>query len=177
MKAACYLRVSSTKQDSTNQLPGIRAWCESHCYELAEIYQESESAWRQGHQHELKRLLDDLRSGKRHYDCLVIWALDRLSRQGIGSLLQLINTFEVYGCHVVSIQESWTQDTGPMRELFLAMAGWAAKLESDRRSERTLAGLERAKANGVKLGRPVGSKDTKQRRRAGYLARYAGGVK
>lgn len=170
--ACCYLRVSTTRQDADNQLPSIRAWCESNKYELVEIYQESESAWKAGHQHELKRLLDDLRTGKRHYDCLVVWALDRLCRQGIGALLQLINTFEVHGCHVISVNESWTQATGPMRELFIAMAAWAGKFESDRRSERTLAGLARAKANGKVLGRPHGAKDSKKRRRAGYLMRY-----
>jgi len=173
MKAAAYIRVSSARQDSGNQLPGIRAWCESHGYELVEIYEESESAWRQGHQKELSRLLADLRSGKRHYECLVIWSLDRLSRGGIATLLQLINVFELHGCYVISIQESWTQDTGPMREIFLAFAGWAAKFESDRRSERTLAGLDKAIANGKKLGRPVGSKDKGKRKRTGYLLRYA----
>jgi len=163
MKAACYLRVSTGQQEVSNQLPAIKAWCESRDYELAEVYQEAESAWRNGHQHELSRLLSDIRSGKRRYDVLVVWALDRLSRQGIGAVLQLISSFEVYGCHVSSIQESWTQDTGPMRELFIAVAAWAGKFESDRRSERTLAGIERARAEGKRLGRPPGRKDSKKR--------------
>ena len=105
---------------------------------------------------------------------LLIWALDRLSRQGIGPLLQLINSFEVYGCHVVSVNENWTHpDAGPMREMFIAMSAWAAKFESDRRSERTKAGLARAIANGKKLGRPAGKKDKGKRKRTGYLPRYA----
>lgn len=165
MKAACYLRVSTRQQDVSNQLPAIKAWCESRGYELAEVYQENESAWRNGHQHELSRLLSDIRGGKRRYDVLIVWALDRLSRQGIGPVLQLVSSFETYGCHVISIQESWTQDTGPMRELFIAMAAWAGKFESDRRSERTKAGLDRARANGKKLGRPVGKRDGKPRRK------------
>ncbi len=57
MKAACYLRVSTGQQDVSNQLPAIKAWCESRGYELAEIYAENESAWRVGHQRELARLL------------------------------------------------------------------------------------------------------------------------
>jgi len=116
----------------------------------------------------------DIRGGKRKYDVLLIWALDRLSRQGIGPLLQLINSFEVYGCHVVSVNESWTHpDAGPMREMFIAMSAWASKFESDRRSERTKAGLARAISRGKKLGRPIGSKDTGKRKRTGYLLRYA----
>jgi len=45
-------------------------------------------------------------------------------------------------------------------------------MESARRSERTRAGLERARAEGRTLGRPTGSKDKKRRKRAGYVARW-----
>ena len=175
MKAACYLRVSTGQQDVSNQLPAIKTWCESRGYELAEVYQEAESAWRNGHQHELGRLLSDIRGGKRRYDVVLVWALDRLCRQGIGAVLQLVSTFETYGCHVISIQESWTQDTGPMRELFIAMAAWAGKFESDRRSERTKAGLDRARASGKTLGRPKGSRDSKKRvKKRPVIYRYGG---
>ena len=142
---------------------------------MAEVYQEAESAWRNGHQHELGRLLSDIRGGKRRYDVVLVWALDRLCRQGIGPVLQLVSTFETYGCHVISIQESWTQDTGPMRELFIAMAAWAGKFESDRRSERTKAGLDRARASGKTLGRPKGSRDSKKRiKKRPVVYRYGG---
>ena len=173
MKAACYLRVSTGQQDVSNQLPAIKEWCDRRGYEMGEVYQEVESAWRAGHQRELSRLLDDIRSGRRKFDYLIVWALDRLCRQGIGPVLQLVSTFETYGVKVISLQESWTATEGPMRELFIAMAAWAGKFESDRRSERTKAGLTRAVANGKKLGRPAGRKDKKKRRRSGYLLRYA----
>jgi len=174
MKAALYIRVSTTEQNVDNQLPALEAYADSRGWQIVETYRENESAWRAGHQRELARLLADIRGGKRKYDVLLIWALDRLSRQGIGPLLQLINSFEVYGCHVVSVNENWTHpDAGPMREMFIAMSAWAAKFESDRRSERTKAGLARAIANGKKLGRPAGKKDKGKRKRTGYLLRYA----
>ncbi|MFC2067735.1 recombinase family protein [Chloroflexota bacterium] len=173
MRVTAYLRVSSDQQTTDNQLPSIKAWCESRGYELMDVYAENESAWRNGHQKELARLLGDLRSGRRKFDILLIWSLDRLSRQGIGAILQLISIFETHGCQVISIQESWTAVDGPMRELFIAMTAWAAKFESDRRSERTKAGLVRAVASGKKLGRPSGSKDKGRRKRIGYLLRYA----
>ena len=174
MKAALYLRVSTTEQNVDNQLPALEAYADSRGWQIVETYRENESAWRAGHQRELARLLADIRCGKRKYDVLLIWALDRLSRQGIGPLLQLINSFEVYGCHVVSVNENWTHpDAGPMREMFIAMSAWAAKFESDRRSERTKTGLARAIANGKKLGRPAGKKDKGKRKRTGYLLRYA----
>jgi DNA invertase Pin-like site-specific DNA recombinase len=165
MNVAAYLRVSTSDQHPDNQLPAIRAWCESRNYDLVEIYQENESAWKSGHQHELARLLNDLRRGRRRYEYLVVWSLDRLSRQGVAAILHLINTFELYDCKVVSISESWTMVDGPSRELFIAVTGWVAKFESDRRSERTKAGLVKARANGKSLGRPIGKKDSKKRRK------------
>ena len=65
---------------------------------------------------------------------------------------------------VLSYQESWTEAPGELAELLYALTGWVARMESQRRSERTKAGLARAVAQGKKLGRPKGSKDKKRRR-------------
>jgi len=169
VNVAAYLRVSTGEQSAENQLPAITAYCETQGWQLEGIYYiytESESAWRAGHQRELSKLLNDMRSGRRKFGAVLVWALDRLSRQGIGPLLQLINTFELYDCHVISVNEAWTHpEAGPMREMFIAMSGRAAKFESDRKSERTKAGLARAVANGTRLGRPAGKKDSKPRRK------------
>lgn len=174
-KAACYIRVSTSDQSAENQLPAIRQYCDHHNYELADIYQENESAWRDGHQRELARLLDDIRHGKRHYDVLVVWALDRLTRSGIRAIFPLLDAFELYNVHVVSIQDAWLQqETGPGRDMFISIAAWAAKFESDRKSANTRAGLERARANGKRLGRPPGSKDKeKRRKKRPVVFRYA----
>ncbi len=174
MRACAYLRVSTGQQDTSNQLPAIQAWCESHGQELTEIYSENESAWKAGHQKELSRLLDDLRSGKRKYDIVICWALDRLSRQGAASILNLVNTFKAYGVRVVSLNESWTELPGELGEVLFAIAGWVARMESQRRSERTRAGLARVRANGSKSGVGIGKrgKDKSKRKRAGYLNRY-----
>ena len=60
-----------------------------------------------------------------------------------------------------------------MLDLLLAIAGRVARMESNRRSERTKAGLQRAISQGKRLGRPPGSKDKKRRSRRGYLLRWA----
>jgi putative DNA-invertase from lambdoid prophage Rac len=172
MKTAAYLRVSSAEQHSDNQLPAIIQWIKSHNGELVEVYAENESAWKAGHQKELARLLDELRSGRRKYDTLVVWALDRLSRQGAASILNLINTFKAYGVHVISLNESWTELPGELGEVLFAIAGWVARMESERRSERTRAGLARVRAQGKKLGRPPGAKDKDVRRKSGYINRW-----
>jgi putative DNA-invertase from lambdoid prophage Rac len=170
MKCAGYLRVSTGEQTTDNQLPAIRQWCASRGYELSEIYQENESAWRSGHQHELSRLLADIRSGKRKYDYLVIWSLDRLCRSGIGPIFSLIASFRRYGCQVVSCNESWLETSGPATDLLIAVTKWIAEFESHRRSERVKAGLARIREDGKRINRR--GKDKKPRRTRGYIERW-----
>jgi len=173
MKAALYLRVSTTEQNVDNQLPALEAYADSRGWQIVEVYQENESAWKSGHQKELARLLADCRNGRHRIDVVLMWALDRLSREGAAAILNLVNTFKAYGVRVISYQESWTEAPGAIGEVLYAIAGWVAKMESERRSERTKAGLARAIASGKRLGRPAGSKDGGKRKRTGYLLRYA----
>jgi putative DNA-invertase from lambdoid prophage Rac len=164
-KVAAYVRVSSDEQTTENQLPAIRSWCEGRGYELTAVYLENESAWRAGHQHELCRLLSDIRSGKRKYDVLVVWALDRLSRQGPLHVLTLIDSLKNQGVKVESLQEPFTSLPYGFDSVIYSFLAWTGKWESDRKSINTRAGLARAKANGKRLGRPPGSKDKKKRRK------------
>ncbi|MFC2038369.1 recombinase family protein [Chloroflexota bacterium] len=70
-----------------------------------------------------------------------------------------------YWVKLISYQEPWTETPGEIREVLYALTGWVARMESQRRSERTKAGLVRVKAQGKRLGRPPGSKDKRKRRR------------
>jgi putative DNA-invertase from lambdoid prophage Rac len=103
---------------------------------------------------------------------LLVWALDRLAREGPLDTLQVVERFAKLGVQVVSHQESWTEGAGELRDLLLAIVGWVARFESVRRSERTKAGIERARSQGKALGRRPGSKDGQRRRRSGYVARW-----
>ena len=166
-RAAIYLRVSTDDQCAENQLPSLEEWAVRNTLRIVGVYREEVTAWKNGHQVELKRLLSDALYGK--FDYLIIWALDRLTREGAAKLMTLINTLGQRGVKVISIQEPFTQAVmGPMgeiiTELLYALYGCMAKLESQRRSERTKAGLARARAQGTRLGRPLGSKDRRKRR-------------
>ncbi|MFC1981419.1 recombinase family protein [Chloroflexota bacterium] len=171
MNIAAYIRVSTGEQSADNQLPGIMAYCKAKGWPEPTVYAESGSAWNQGHQPVLAKLLGELRSGKKKYACVIVWSIDRLSRAGIGEIFTLIKSFQQYSCHVVSCQESWL-DGSKHSELLLAITSWIAEFESVRRSERTKAGLARVKREGKKLGRPSGAKDKGTRRKAGYLNRW-----
>ncbi len=96
---------------------------------------------------------------------MLVWALDRLSREGALAILSLVNKLSSCGVKVLSYQESWNEAPGELAELLYALTGWVARMESQRRSERTRAGLAGVKAQGKRLGRPPGSKDKRKRRR------------
>jgi hypothetical protein len=122
---------------------------------------ETESAWKAGHQHELSRLKAD--ASRRKFDAVLVWALDRLSREGALTILQLVSTFKVYGVKVLSYQESWTEVRGNLRRSCLpSPAGWLTWRASGVRN-----GLKpgwpgsklRAKSLVVPRGRKTGEKE------------------
>ena len=138
-------------------------WAKQRGYEVVSTYQEEESAWKAGHQKELANLVTDAR--RRKFQAVLVWALDRLSREGALAILSLVQKLSACGVKVLSYQESWTEAPGELAELLYALTGWVARMESQRRSERTKAGLARVKAQGKRLGRPPGSKDKRRRKR------------
>lgn len=160
MKAAIYLRCSTSEQDTENQLAPLQRLAEARNWNIGAIYRENETAWKSGHQPQLAQLLID--AAGREYDIVLVFALDRLTRQGPAAILNLVNTFSVYGCKVISYNESWTEAPGIAGEIMLAIAGWTAKMESDRKSQNTLAGLAKARANGK--GKRGKDKEPRKRR-------------
>ena len=163
MRIAIYSRISTSEQDTTNQSEVLSNWADQRGWEVLQVYEEQESAWKAGHQRELARLLDYAR--KRRFDAVLVWALDRLSREGALAILTLVHKLNSCGVKVLSYQESWTEVPGELGELLYALTGWVARMESQRRSERTRAGLARVVAQGKKLGRPRGAKDKRKRKR------------
>ncbi len=163
MKVCIYSRVSTSEQDAKNQSVVLTDWANQRGYQVVKVYKEQESAWKSGHQRELANLVADAR--QRKFQTVLVWALDRLSREGALAILSLVNKLSSCGVKVLSYQESWTEAPGELAELLYALTGWVARMESQRRSERTRAGLARVKAQGRRLGRPPGSKDKRKRSR------------
>ena len=171
-KAAIWLRVSTGEQHVENQLPDLQAWAERRGWEVARTYTVAESAFRGAHQKHLTEVYADAQHG--HFTILLVWALDRLSREGPQAILEIVNRMDKAGCQVYSYHETWTEVAGSMRELLLAIVGWIAREESERRSQRTKAGMARARAGGKMMGRPKGALDRRKRRTGGYFDRYRG---
>ena len=171
-RAALWLRVSDpARQTPENQLAPLKAEAERRGLEVVKVYEVGESAFQGAHLKALSEVYADARAGR--FKVLLVWSLDRLSRQGAAAILEIVTTLAERKVELVSLNEPWLDTIGTFREPLLAIMGWVAQYESERRSERTRAGLERARANGRVLGRPKGSRDKRKRRRGGYYARYA----
>lgn len=171
MKLAMWLRVSGDEQETENQRLQLESEAERRGAEIVKVYDFTASAFQGAHLQKLKEVYWDANSGV--FDGLLFWSLDRLSREGPLATLGIVDRLSKRGVTMISLQEPWLEVSGEFRELLIAITGWVARFESERRSERTIAGLERARANGVKLGRPQGAKDKRQRRTGGYHARFA----
>jgi len=162
MKTALYIRVSTAEQDTTNQLLTLEDYAKRRGFEVYRIYSEAETAWKNGHQAELAKLLDDAQRGK--FQVVLVWALDRLSREGALAILSLVDRLKRHGVRVISVQEPWTEAPGELADILYAITGWVARMESQRRSERTKAGLERARHNGKPIGKRGPDKRKRRRR-------------
>ena len=172
MKAAIWARVSTTDQETENQLSNLKSWAIAKDLEVVETYSINESAYRGEQRNALEAMYRDAHQGR--FEVLLVWSLDRLSREGIRHTLEVFNKLAGHGVQVLSYQEPWTASAGPeIRELMISITGWIANQYSRRLSKNTKAEMARAKANGQRLGRPPGAKDKNHRRRSGYFLRYA----
>jgi DNA invertase Pin-like site-specific DNA recombinase len=101
-----------------------------------------------------------------------VWALDRITREGAEGALRIIRMFRERGCVLVSVGGLAEHlPRGPGRPGGLRRLGMAQQ-ESQRRSERIRAGLERRRRQGLPVGRQPGAKDRTPRKRSGYVARW-----
>jgi DNA invertase Pin-like site-specific DNA recombinase len=171
-KAAIWIRVSTGEQEAANQLPDIEKFAQHHGYQIVEPrYEVTDSAWNGGkdggeYRRKLKQAQDDAWAGK--FSTLIIWSLDRITREGAEGALRVIRLFRERGCLVVSVQESWLNGSPEVVDVLIAFAGWQAERESKRRSERIRTAIERRKKAGTWVGR---GKDQHKRRTSGYFAR------
>lgn len=106
---------------------------------------------------ELAKALEYLREG----DALVVYKLDRLARS-TKKLIEISELLESRKIELISIRDQIDTTTAVGRAMFKMLAV-IAELERDIISERTLAGLEAARARGRKGGRPpIDEKKIKQ---------------
>jgi DNA invertase Pin-like site-specific DNA recombinase len=104
-------------------------------------------------------------ASRREFDILLFWSLDRLSPEGTVETLNHLQRLTGYGVNYRSFTEQYLDSTGIFKEAVIGILAAVAKQERVRLSERTVAGLERARAQGRVGGRPRLADDFKLVRR------------
>ncbi|SRR6266702_871545 len=155
-RVAIYARVSTEDrgQDPENQLAQLRAWCASAGHENVAEYVDRASGGKGADKR--PRFAAMLEAAhRRQFDVLLVWALDRLSREGMVATVGYLQRLTDAGAAFHSYSEPYlATDSEIARNILLAAMSSLAKVERARISERTKAGLARVRAKGVRLGRP-----------------------
>ncbi|RDU77894.1 recombinase family protein [Aeromonas veronii] len=155
-----YCRVSTVEQTTENQV--IEITKRGYTVEPHRVVTETISGSTQASTRpEFKKLLERMESG----DTLVVLKLDRLGRDNIDVQTTITNLTE-RGIKVVSLDLPVSDLTSPEGKLMLQLMGAFAEFERNRIRERTQEGLQRAKAEGKALGRPVAIDTTEAVQRA-----------
>jgi DNA invertase Pin-like site-specific DNA recombinase len=85
----------------------------------------------------------------------LFWALDRFSREGMTQTIIHLQRLSSNGVAFHSYTEPHlATDNELVRNILLALLSSLAKVEAQKISERTRAGMARAKAKGATIGRP-----------------------
>jgi len=89
---------------------------------------------------------------KKSFDMVLVWSLDRLGRS-LKHCLELLQELQELKVDLFFQQQGMDTSTSSGKLMF-SMIGAFAEFERNLIRERVLAGQMRAKANGVKIGRP-----------------------
>jgi DNA invertase Pin-like site-specific DNA recombinase len=155
-RAAIYARVSTDDKGQTpdNQLLQLRAWCERMGYPVVREYVEHENGGK-GIEYRKQLAAMFTSAARREFDLLLVWSLDRFSREGMAATVGHLQRLASHGVAFRSFtEEHLSTENELVRNILLATLSSLAKLEREKVSQRTKAGLERARARGKVLGRP-----------------------
>jgi DNA invertase Pin-like site-specific DNA recombinase len=141
------------RQEVENQLLVLRDFCAKAGWAVNpdHVYIDRQSGKRSDNRAGFQAMMTA--ASKREFDAVVTWALDRLSREGLWQTFDHLKRLKRYGVEFISYQEAHFRTNGPAGELMIAIAAWIAEQERIRISERTKAGLARARRQGRVGGR------------------------
>lgn len=153
MQVAIYARVSTDdgRQHTDNQLTDLREYCAKRDWTIVREYVDEVSGGT-SERPQFKRLFAD--AHRRKFDVVLFWALDRFSREGALETLQHLQRLDSHGVAWKSLTEEYLDSAGVFKDAIVSIMATLAKQERIKLSERTKAGLERAKSQGKQLGRP-----------------------
>ncbi len=153
MKAGIYARVSTSdkEQNPLTQLLPMREFAKNQDWETSSEFIDYAPATDLVHRTAWKELLD--LASRRHIDVILVWRMDRAFR----SVLDAATTLErlrTWGVGLRSYSEPWLDTTSPFGEALYYITVAYAQMERGILRERVIAGMERARKQGHKIGRP-----------------------
>lgn len=152
MRVFGYARVSTKDQSLEIQIEKIREVCKNREFELVQIFSEKASGKNVSGREAFLDMLDSLKTNPLSIDVVLVYKLDRLGR----SLPDLINTTKFFGdcgIQLISITDNIDTTTSQGR-LFFHLMSAIAEFERELIYERTQAGIQKARQEGKKFGRP-----------------------
>jgi putative DNA-invertase from lambdoid prophage Rac len=160
-RVAIYARVSSTKQETENQVAQLNEYSSKMGWSVVRVLRETEHGW----EPDRKKLTELFgMAERREIDIALVWALDRFSRQGIGPTIHLIDGLHASGVRLWSYREAFLRETDPsVSKLMVSILAWVAEQEHLRISDRTKAGLERVRKEQRSYDAPRGKRPVGRR--------------
>ena len=169
MQTSIYCRVSTKdKQDITTQETFLKEYAERNQLNIYNIYSDVGESGSKDSRPEFDKLLHDMRQG--HFKAILTYKLDRIGRS-LSHLIKLFEEFKAKGIDFISATQN-INTTTPEGRMFLHILMTLSQYERELTINRINAGLDRAKKQGKRLGRPQGKKDSKRRRLSGYYQRW-----
>src|SRR5215471_1264602 len=151
-RAAIYCRVSTRGHGQTTdtQAVALREYAARRDFQIVDEYRDEGISGAKDHRPELDRMMSDAR--KRRFDAVLVARFDRFARS-TKHLVLALEEFQALGIDFISLNESIDTST-PMGRMVFTVIAAVAELERSIIKERVQAGVERARKQGRRLGRP-----------------------
>jgi len=152
-KVAIYGRVSTSDQTTENQILKLKEMVEINNWDLIDIYIDEGISGTKGRNKrpEFDRLCKDM--VRRKFNRILVWDVSRLGRS-LQHLVEFLNDVQSVNCNLY-IHQSGLDTSTPSGRMMFQMVGVFAEFEREMISERVKSGLDRVRAKGKKLGRPI----------------------
>ena len=150
-----YIRVSSDKQTVENQRFEIEKFCKAQKLQIDDWIEETIS----GTKNYTKRQLGDLLKKVQKGDVIICSELSRLGRN-LFMIMEILNICMRKECRVWTIKDNYRLGDDIQSKVLAFAFGLSAEIERNLISQRTKEALARKKAQGIRLGRPVGARNT-----------------
>lgn len=146
-----YTRVSTKRQNLKTQLFPLRQFARQRGWKVVDELADFGISGRKKDRPAENQVMD--LAHRRAFDVLLVYKLDRFGRSLV-HLLRALEEFRAKGIDLCSYSQREIDTTTPLGKMFFAIAAAFAELEADQIRERVMAGLDRARAQGKRLGRP-----------------------